>query len=78
MKKCKLVHINDGSEKVITNGDMHFVEEYPWTEELIESYLNEGYEVKQMVSNYMPNIQGEGGYSFFVGGVTIYMEKEED
>lgn len=51
MRKCKILHINDGSAKVITNGDRHFVEEHPWAEDLIEGYLNQGYEVKQMIPN---------------------------
>lgn len=65
MKKCKIIHINDGTAKVITNGENHFVEEFPWAEELINSYLEQGYEVKQMVSNVTPNIQKEGSYTFF-------------
>ena len=77
MKKCKIVHVNDGTAKVITNGDRHFAEEYPWAEDFIEHYLNQGYEVKQMISNYTPNIREEGGPSFFIGGFTIYMEKED-
>lgn len=76
MRKCKILHINDGTAKVITNGDRHFVEEHPWAEDLIEGYLNQGYEVKQMIPNYTPNVQKNGEYSFFIGGFTVYMEKE--
>jgi len=76
MKKCKIIHINDGTAQVTTNGSGHFVEEYPWSEKLIDDYLNQGYELKQMFPNYTPNIQEEGMYSFYIGGFTIYMEKE--
>lgn len=76
MKKCKIIHINDGTSKVTTNGDRHFAEEYPWAEELIEGYINRGYEVKQMIPNYTPNVQKLGEYPFFIGGFTVYMEKE--
>lgn len=76
MKKCKIVHVNDGTAKVMTNGNRHFVEEYPWAEELIDSYLEQGYEVKQMISNVTPNILEDGCYPFFIGGFTFYLEKE--
>lgn len=76
MRKCKILHINDGTAKVITNGDRHLVEEHPWAEDLVEGYLNQGYEVKQMIPNYTPNVQKNGEYSFFIGGFTVYMEKE--
>lgn len=76
MKKCKIIHINDGTAKVTTNGDRHFVEKYPWAEKLIEGYLVQGYKVKQMIPNHTPNIQEKCEYSFFIGGFTIYMEKE--
>ena len=76
MKECKIIHINDGTARVITNGENHFVEDFPWAEELVESYLNQGYEVKQMIPSYTPNVQKAGEYSFFIGGFIVYMKKE--
>lgn len=76
MKECKIVHINDGNPIVVENGGRFFVEEYPGAEKYIESYLEEGYEVKQMIPTVMPNIQKEGSYSFFVSGFTFYLERE--
>ena len=76
MKKCKIICINDGTAKVMTNGEHHFVEEFLWAEELINSYLEQGYEVKQMISNVTPNVQKEGDYTFFMGGFALYLEKE--
>ena len=34
-KEIKVIHINDGSEKMLTNGNFHFAEEYGWTGEVI-------------------------------------------
>lgn len=77
MKKCKIIHINDGTAEVATNENRHFAEEYPWAKSILDEYLKEGYEVKQMFPNYTPNIQKDGAYNFFIGGFTVYMEKEE-
>lgn len=76
MKECKIIHINDGTAREITNGNRHFVEDYPWTEEQLNRYLNEGYELKHMVPMVTPAIQGEGNYSFYKSGFAFYLERE--
>ena len=76
-KKCKLIHINDGSATTVENGNFHFVEEFDWTAKYLERYLNEGYEVKHMVPEVSPAIQGDGSYCFYKSGFTFYLECEE-
>lgn len=76
MKICKLVHINDGKEKEIQNGDFMFVEEYPRTEAMISELLNDGYELKQMIPDVTPAVQKPGSFSFYKGGFVFYFEKE--
>lgn len=77
MKKCKLVHIHDGNEKDLKNGNRLYVGEYNMAEEEIEYYLNQGYEVKSITPTYAPSVQEEGNLTFYLGGVVVYLEKEE-
>lgn len=76
MKICKLVHINDGKEKEIQNGDFMLVEEYPRTDAMISELLNDGYELKHMVPDFTPAVQKPGCYAFYKGGFVFYFEKE--
>lgn len=76
MKKCKIIHINDGSPETLTNGDRHFAEEFTWAENLINEYLEDGYTVKQMIPTVMPNILEAGNFSFYASGFTVYLEKD--
>lgn len=76
MKTCKIISINDGKYKTIQNGDYMFIKEMPRAEKIIEEYINDGYEVKQIFSTYDPAIQEEGNYTFYKGGVIVYLEKE--
>ena len=75
-KECKLIHINDGSAVTRENGNFHFVEQFCWTERYLKQYLDEGYELKHMVSEVTPAIQGEGRYCFYKSGFTFYLERE--
>lgn len=76
MKTCKIITINDGRPKTLQNGDYMFIKEMPRAEKIIEGYINDGYEVKQIFSTYDPAVQGEGNYSFYKGGIIVYLEKE--
>lgn len=76
MKECKLIHINDGNEETLQNGNYLFVEEFPRTAEIIAGYLNQGYEVKQIIPDVTPNILQEGAYTFYKGGIVVYLERE--
>ena len=76
MKKVKILHINDGNSEVVTNGDRMFIETFPKAQNEIEKYLNEGWEVKQMIPEVSPAINKEGAYTFYESGFTVYMEKE--
>lgn len=75
MKKCVLIHINDGNADVVQNGNRMFIERFTRTEEVIEQYLSQGYEVKQIIPDYSPAEQGEGNFTFYKGGITLYFEK---
>ena len=75
MKKCVLIHINEGHKDVLQNENFMFIERYTKTEEIIEQYLSQGYEVKQIIPEYSPEEQGEGNYTFYKSGVTIYFER---
>ncbi len=77
MKRCKIIHLNDGTSKIITNGDGHFMEEYTWAESAIEEYLNKGYVVKHIIPEFTPGTIKEGNLTFYKGGFTVYLEKED-
>ena len=77
MMQCKILHINDGTSTVLTNGDRHFMEEYSWAESVIEKYLNEGYVVKHIIPEIEPGTIKEGSLTFYKGGFTVYLEKED-
>ena len=77
MKKCKIIHINDGTPKELENGNRFFAEEYEEAEAFLAPFLAEGYEVKQMIPDYSPAIQKPGAFSFYNTGFTVYLEKEE-
>lgn len=77
MKKCRIVHINDGNHRELRNGGRFFAEHSPKMEEKLNQLLALGYEVKHVVSQYSPSIQGEtGNYMFYKSGYTFYLEKE--
>lgn len=76
MKTCKILKINDGKVKILKNEDYMFIQEMCRAEKIIETYINDGYEVKQIFSTYDPAIQEEGSYTFYKGGVIVYLEKE--
>lgn len=76
MKECKLIHINDGCERELRDGNRFYAEEFPETRELIGTYLEEGWQVVHMVPDFSPAIQGEGRYSFYKTSWTFYLERE--
>ena len=77
MKKCRIVHINDGNHNELINSGRFFAEHNPKAEEKINQLLALGYEVKHIVSQYSPSIQGtEGAYTFYISGCIFYLEKE--
>ena len=77
MKTCKLVHIHSGNKIEVQNENHLLIEEFPETDEIIQRYLNVGYEVKQIIPDITPAIQKDGAYSFYKGGIVVYFEKEE-
>lgn len=76
-KECKIIHINDGSSQVQQNENFHFVESFDWAAEYINRFLSKGWEVKHMVPEVSPAIQGEeGGYNFYKSGWTFFLERD--
>lgn len=76
-KECKIIHINDGSSQVQQNENFHFVESFDWAAEYINRFLSKGWEVKHMVSEVSPAIQGEeGGYYFYKSGWIFFLERD--
>jgi hypothetical protein len=53
-----------------------FVESYPDAANIINDYLEQGYEVKQIIPEFCPAIQEEGVFTFYKDGFTVYFEKE--
>jgi len=76
MKQCKIIHINDGKPQELYSEDRYYSDCYPRMEAELEAYLNEGYEVRQVLPHVTPAIQGDGNYSFYETGYTFYLERE--
>lgn len=76
MKVCKLLHINDGRPREIANGEFLFAEEYVRTSDIVNEHLADGWEVKNMVTEYIPGGKEER-YPFYCQGFTFYLEREE-
>lgn len=76
MKECKVLHIHDGGAVTLQNGDRHLYEQYPWAEEVLTDFINQGYEVKQMIPQFSPAMQREGCWSFYKSGFIAYLERE--
>ena len=72
-KEIKVIHINDGSEKMLTNGNFHFAEEYGWTGEVISAYVNVGYQIVSITTDYSPYPERN---SFFKTGFNVILERE--
>ena len=72
-KEIKVIHINDGSEKMLTNGNFHFAEEYGWTGEVISAYVNVGYRIVSITPAYSPYPERN---SFFKTGFNVFLERE--
>ncbi len=76
MKKSVVIHINDGNPETLRNGERLLVERYYKTEEIIEQYLSEGFEVKHIIPDYTP-APADADIAFYKTGIIVYLEKEE-
>ena len=76
MTECKIINFNDGTGVEITNGDWRFSEEFPWIEEELEKLFSEGFKLTHVVPMLTPALQGEGNYTFYRGGFTVFLERE--
>ena len=75
-KECKILHINDGSAKVMLNKNFHFMEEYHWAEQILETYLDQGFVIRQMIPNFTPSRGTPGSYAFYDTGFVVILERE--
>ena len=76
-KECKIIQINDGSGKVQQNKNFHLVTAFDFAAEYINRFLSDGWEVKHMVPEVSPAIQGEvGSYVFYKAGWTFFLERD--
>ena len=78
MKHCMIVRITDKSPVKLHDWDDYVSEHFPKMEAELEVYLEEGYEVKQIVPHVAPEIQEDGKQGFCETGYTFYLERETD
>lgn len=76
MKECKVIHINDGNSEVITNGNRLFVEEFDRAGQILSEYLNEGWNIEQMLPCVTPSQGRPGEYTFYNSGFTAVLVRE--
>ena len=76
MTECKIITINDGKERQLTNGNYLYACDYPVLERYLNEYLEEGWKVIHMLPEFEPAINEKGNYSFYKGGYTFYLERE--
>ncbi|MCD7894555.1 MAG: hypothetical protein LUG60_12785 [Erysipelotrichaceae bacterium] len=77
MKKIiKMVHVNDGENQVMHNGDYMFVETFPRSERIIEAFFNNGWTLVNRTQVIQPTIQKAGNYGFYKDGWDLMFEKE--
>lgn len=76
MKECKIITINDGNERELSNGNRLYICDYPVTEKCVNDYLEDGWNIVQMTPVFNPAINREGDFTFYRGGYTFYLERE--
>lgn len=78
MKHCMIVRITDKSPTKLHDWEDYYSEHFPKMEAELEVYLEEGYEVKQIVPHLAPEVQADGKQGFCETGYTFYLERETD
>ena len=76
MKEVKVIHINDGTSEVLTNGNRHYAEDNVWAGKMLSMYLNAGYEISQIIPDFTPGEPGGGGYAFYKTGFTVFLVRD--
>ena len=69
MRECKILHIHDANPISMRNENKHLLEYYPWAEKTINDLLDQDYEVKQIIPQFVPDVPEEGGF-------IVYLERE--
>ena len=78
MKEYKIIRMNEAHARMLTNGNWHCAEDYPWTEKMLNFHLEQGYTVKQMITTISPGERGGGGYSFYKDGFIFLLEHDTE
>jgi len=68
--------MNDRNARTVINGEHHLLEEYGWAGEALAEYVNQGWEVKQIIPIVDPADKDEANFLFYKGGIGVYMERE--
>ena len=66
MKESRVIHIRDGSPRMISNRIDLFVEEYAVTEQILNRYLTAGWEICSVIPDGAPNASGCSGFTVFL------------
>lgn len=78
MKEYKIIRMNEAHERMLTNGNWHCAQDYPWTEKMLNLHLQQGYTVKQMIATVSPGEPGGRGYAFYNDGFVFLLEHDTE
>ena len=78
MKEYKIIRMNEGHARYLTNGNWHCAEDHPWTEKMLNLHLQRGYTVKQMIATVSPGEPGGRGYAFYNDGFVFLLEHDTE
>ena len=78
MKEYKIIQMNEGHARTLTNGSWHCARDYPWTEKMLNLHLRQGYTVKQMIATVTPGEPGSRGYAFYNDGFVFLLEHDTE
>ena len=71
----KIIHINDGSNLTVHNGDRLFVESSPRAESIISTFLTDGWSLHSRVFRVTPSTDPES-ITFYLAGWDFLFTKE--
>lgn len=74
MYEFKLIHVNDGDEKELTNGDWLYAAELVKAENFLAPYIEEGFRIRQMIPSVVPD--GKGG--IYNDGFIVCLERDTE
>lgn len=75
MKECKVIHITDGTPEELEIDSRFYAEEYRSSGRLISRYLNDGYEIAQIIPDTTDISQS---LPYHKTGFTVFFVREKD